>query len=117
MPRARPAKRPTSGSLPFLARRPGAGVARRSAVHQNPSVHREQNAERARRAVLRPLERLEDRNLPSLLVAYDFSEAGGTTVFDASGNGTSGTISGATRTAAGKYGSALSFNGASSWVT
>lgn len=50
------------------------------------------------------------------VAAYNFNEATGTTVNDASGNGNSGTISGATR-AAGKFGNALSFNGTSDWVT
>src|SRR5205823_12924282 len=47
----------------------------------------------------------------------DFGEADGTAVFDASGNGNVGTISGATRASEGKYGGALSFNGTDSWVT
>src|SRR5262249_4524322 len=40
-----------------------------------------------------------------------------TTVLDSSGSGNNGTISGATRTAAGKYGGALVFNGTSDLVT
>ena len=51
------------------------------------------------------------------MAAYAFDEGSGSTVSDASGNGNAGTISGATRTSAGKYGSALSFNGSSSRVT
>jgi chitodextrinase len=51
-----------------------------------------------------------------LVAAYSFNEGSGTTVNDASGNGNSGTISGATWTTAGKYGSALVFNGRSSRV-
>ncbi len=43
-----------------------------------------------------------------LVAAYSFDEGSGTTVTDASGNGNSGTISGATWTA-GKYGAALAF--------
>ena len=38
-------------------------------------------------------------------------------VTDASGQGNTGTISGATWTTAGKFGGALSFNGTSAWVT
>lgn len=63
------------------------------------------------------VELLEDRTLPSLVAAYDFGEAGGATVSDVSANGNDGTISGATRTAAGRYGGALSFDGVNDWVT
>ncbi|HZY85889.1 MAG TPA: LamG-like jellyroll fold domain-containing protein, partial [Gemmataceae bacterium] len=52
-----------------------------------------------------------------LVAAYGFNEGTGTTVTDASGNGNTGTIAGATWTTAGKYGNALSFNGTNSWVT
>ena len=51
------------------------------------------------------------------VAAYGFNEASGTTVADASGNGLTGTITGATRTTAGKFGRALSFNGTSNLVT
>ncbi|HEY7120191.1 MAG TPA: LamG-like jellyroll fold domain-containing protein, partial [Tepidisphaeraceae bacterium] len=43
--------------------------------------------------------------------------AAGTTAGDASGHGFVGTIANATWTTAGKFGGALSFNGANSWVT
>jgi fibronectin type 3 domain-containing protein len=52
-----------------------------------------------------------------LVAAYSFNEGSGTTVNDSSGNGNNGSISGATWTTAGKYGSALSFNGRSSRIT
>jgi hypothetical protein len=52
-----------------------------------------------------------------LVAAYGFNEASGSTVQDASGNNLSGTITGATRTASGKFGRALTFNGTNSWVT
>ena len=52
-----------------------------------------------------------------LVAAYAFSEGSGTTVADLSGNGNTGTIQGATWSTAGKYGSALQFDGASTWVT
>ena len=52
-----------------------------------------------------------------LVAAYSFDEGSGSTVADSSGNGNTGTISGATWTAAGKYGSALSFNGTSARIT
>jgi glucose/arabinose dehydrogenase len=58
--------------------------------------------------------------LPTGLVgAWGFNEASGTTANDASGSGNTGTMSGVgvTRTAAGKYGGALSFNGSSGNVT
>ncbi len=54
---------------------------------------------------------------PGLVAAYGFEEAAGSAVTDLSGSGNGGTISGATRTAAGRYGSALSFDGANDWVT
>jgi chitodextrinase len=57
-------------------------------------------------------------NVPSagLVTAYGFNEGTGTTVKDASSNGITGTLSGATWTTAGKYGDALSFNGTSGYV-
>jgi hypothetical protein len=65
------------------------------------------------------LEYLEDLLLPSsgLVAAYGFNEGSGTTVIDASGNGNTGTISGASWVTSGKYGTALSFNGTNNWVT
>lgn len=45
------------------------------------------------------------------MAAYNFDENGGSTVTDASGNGNTGQISGASWTTAGLRGSALSFNG------
>jgi chitodextrinase len=55
--------------------------------------------------------------LPNLVAAYGFEEGSGSTVADASGNGNTGTISGATWTTAGRFGNALNFNGTSSRVT
>jgi fibronectin type 3 domain-containing protein len=55
--------------------------------------------------------------LLGLVGAYGFDEASGTAVTDLSGLGNNGTITGATRTAAGKYGGALTFNGTSNLVT
>ena len=52
-----------------------------------------------------------------LVAAFGFDEASGTTTADASGNGNVGQISGATRTAGGRFGAALSFNGTSALVT
>ena len=49
--------------------------------------------------------------LPTMAAAYAFDEGGGSTVSDTSGNGSTGQIQGATWTANGKYGKALSFNG------
>ena len=51
-----------------------------------------------------------------LVAAYGFDENGGASAADASGHGNKGTLEGATW-AAGKFGSALSFNGSSSRVT
>ena len=61
-----------------------------------------------------------DNRLPDvtgLVAAYGFEEASGTTVSDESGTGNAGTISGAARSAAGRFGSALSFDGVNDWVT
>ncbi|MEV0289632.1 PQQ-dependent sugar dehydrogenase [Kribbella sp. NPDC050820] len=56
--------------------------------------------------------------LPSGLVgAWGFNEGTGTNVGDSSGSGNHGTLSGATWSAAGKYGAALSFNGSTGNVT
>jgi hypothetical protein len=52
-----------------------------------------------------------------LVAAYSFNEGTGTTVADGSGKGNTGTLSGATWTSTGKYGSALVFNGTSALVT
>ena len=52
-----------------------------------------------------------------LVAAYSFDEGTGTTVADASGNNRTGTISGATWTTAGRYGSALTFDGTTAKVT
>ena len=49
-----------------------------------------------------------------LVAAYNFNQGAGTTVPDASGTGNTGAIAGATWSALGKYGGALSFNGVSS---
>jgi hypothetical protein len=52
-----------------------------------------------------------------LVAAYSFNEGTGTATADASGNGHTGTVSGATWAAAGKNGAALSFDGVNDWVT
>src|SRR4051812_8688859 len=52
-----------------------------------------------------------------LVAAYSFDEGVGISSADSSGNGQTGTIAGATWNNAGKFGSALSFNGSSDWVT
>ena len=51
-----------------------------------------------------------------LVAAYGFDEGSGSSVADASGNGNTGAVSGATWAAAGKFGKALSFNGTSARV-
>src|SRR5882672_3118788 len=48
-----------------------------------------------------------------LVAAYAFNEGAGTTVADISGNGNTGTISGATWTTSGKFANALLFDGSS----
>ena len=52
-----------------------------------------------------------------LVAAYGFEEGSGSSVADASGNGHTGSISGATWASAGKFGKALSFNGSNAMVT
>jgi hypothetical protein len=52
-----------------------------------------------------------------LVAAYGFGEASGGTASDSSGAGNHGAISGATRTAAGRSGPALDFDGVNDWVT
>ncbi|HEY7705952.1 MAG TPA: LamG-like jellyroll fold domain-containing protein [Gaiellaceae bacterium] len=54
---------------------------------------------------------------PSLVAAYPFAETSGTTTADVTGNGNTGTLSGPTRTAAGRHGAALTFDGTNDWVT
>jgi hypothetical protein len=51
-----------------------------------------------------------------LIAAYSFNQGSGTTAVDSSGNGITGTLSGATWTNAGEYGDALSFNGTNNYV-
>ncbi len=51
------------------------------------------------------------------MAAYAFDEGAGTSATDASGTGNTGSITGATWTAAGRYGGALSFNGNTALVT
>jgi hypothetical protein len=57
------------------------------------------------------------QNPNGLVAAFGFNEGSGVQVNDASGQGNTGTISSATWSPSGKFGSALSFNGTSSWVT
>jgi uncharacterized repeat protein (TIGR01451 family) len=52
----------------------------------------------------------------ALLASYSFNAGSGTTTADSSGNGLTGTISGATWTPAGMFGNALSFSGSNSYV-
>ena len=52
-----------------------------------------------------------------LVAAYAFAEGMGTTTADGSGRGHVGTLSGATWTAAGRSGNALTFDGVNDWVT
>ena len=52
-----------------------------------------------------------------LVAAYGFDQGSGTTAADASGNANTGTLSGPTWNAAGRYGGALAFDGTNDWVT
>ena len=54
--------------------------------------------------------------LSGLLAAYAFNENSGTTAADLSGNSNTGSVSGATWSAQGKFGNALSFDGGSNVV-
>jgi len=51
------------------------------------------------------------------VAAYAFDATSGTTAVDASGNGHTGTVSGATWTTGGRHGGALRFDGVNDWVT
>ncbi len=55
--------------------------------------------------------------VPNLVGAYAMNEVTGAVAADGSGSANAGTITGATRTTSGKYGSGLSFDGANDWVT
>ena len=55
--------------------------------------------------------------VPGLVAAYGFDEATGLTVGDRSPSANTGTISGATRALAGRFGGGLSFDGVNDWVT
>jgi Domain of unknown function (DUF4082)/Concanavalin A-like lectin/glucanases superfamily/Fibronectin type III domain/Bacterial Ig domain/Viral BACON domain len=52
-----------------------------------------------------------------LVGAWGFDATSGTTAVDASGQGNTGTLNGASWSTAGKFGGALSFDGISNWVT
>ncbi len=54
---------------------------------------------------------------PAPVAAYGFNEGAGTAIADASGTGNHGTASGTSWAPMGRFGSALSFNGSSGWVT
>ncbi len=56
-------------------------------------------------------------SIPGPVAAYGFEEASGAAVTDSSGTGNNGTLTNAVRTTAGKFGSALTFNGSNAWVT
>ena len=52
-----------------------------------------------------------------LVAAYGFNAGSGSTAADSSAAGNTGSVSGATWNAGGRYGSALSFDGVNDWVT
>ena len=54
---------------------------------------------------------------PGLVAAYGFDAGSGTTAIDQSGTGNNGTLSNATWSVTGKFGSSLSFNGTNSHVS
>jgi serralysin len=59
----------------------------------------------------------DDALIPGLVAAYGFDENAGATAADATGNGHTGTIAGATWTTAGHTGNALSFDGVNDMVS
>lgn len=59
---------------------------------------------------------VNNTSAPGLVAAWGFEEASGSTTADATGNGQTGTLSGATRVN-GRYGRGLSFNGGSAMVS
>ena len=67
-------------------------------------------------ALSAPVERAGAQST-GLVAAYSFEEGTGSAVGDASGNGRTGTISGATWTPAGRFGGALSFDGVNDLVS
>ena len=52
-----------------------------------------------------------------LVAAYAFAEGSGTSASDATANGHTGTVSGATWSTSGRFNNALSFDGTNDWVT
>jgi glucose/arabinose dehydrogenase len=52
-----------------------------------------------------------------LVAAYNFEELSGNAVTDVSGNGNTGTLTSATRTASGKYGRGVTFNGTTAYMS
>src|SRR5262245_33340854 len=63
------------------------------------------------------VELLEDRTVPALIASYGLEAGSGSIAADSSGNGLNGTLTNAVWNAAGKYGSALQFNGANAMVS
>ena len=55
-------------------------------------------------------------NTPTMIAGYGMDEGSGATISDASGNGNTGQIQGATWSTTAKYGKAVSFNGINSSV-
>src|SRR5262249_49810064 len=74
------------------------------------------NLEAASAGVTVPV-KLAATSTTGLVGAWSFNAGSGPSATDSSGNANNGAISGATWTTSGKYGSALSFNGVSDWVT
>jgi len=54
---------------------------------------------------------------PGPVAAYSFNEGSGTVAADTSGNGNAGTLGGPSWAGAGRFGTALSFDGVNDWVT
>src|SRR2546430_8469288 len=109
-----------------MTREPGAGVARRIRLAALAAGHAQRTRAAARRRrfawLVLGVATVLVGNSPAraqtgLVAAYAFNEGSGTTVADASGNGNTGTLNGATWTTAGRYGSALVFDGTSTSVT
>jgi fibronectin type 3 domain-containing protein len=68
-------------------------------------------------AVMAALPSAASAAAPGLVAAYSMDQGSGTTLPDVSGTGNNGTLSGASWTTSGRFGSALSFNGSGNMVT
>jgi hypothetical protein len=103
---AAPVSQPFGGTTyEFASWSDGGAAAHDITAPTTPTTYRANYAE----AVCQPV--------PGLVGGWGFDETSGTGVTDGSGRGNNGTIAGATRSTAGRFGSALTFDGVNDWVT